>query len=390
VDNKRNFYFLEMNTRLQVEHPVTELVTGIDIVEQMIQVAAGEKLSLTQKNVKLKGWAIESRLYAEDPYRNFLPSIGRLTRYRPPHEGEADDGSIIRNDTGVFEGAEISMHYDPMVAKLCSWAPERVEAINAMARALNHFEVEGVGHNIPFLQAVMDNQRFRQGRLTTGFIAEEFPEGFKGVAPSESARHQLAAIAILAHVQRERRAAKISGAMDNHRRIIGVDWVARIAGATLPAKIDGEGNGLSVQFENGPVISVESDWSPGVTLATFEIDGAPQSIKIDRKGTGYRLRWRGLDEVVHVRSPRVAALAGLMLTRNAADTSKQLLCPMPGMLRSLHVKIGDPVEEGQTLAVVEAMKMENILKAERKGKVKLVHVAAGASLAVDELILEFE
>ncbi len=390
VDANRNFYFLEMNTRLQVEHPVTELITGIDLVEQMIRVSAGEKLSLAQKDVKLKGWAIESRLYAEDPYRNFLPSIGRLTRYRPPLEAEADDGSVIRNDTGVFEGAEISMHYDPMIAKLCAWAPERSEAIAAMARALNHFEVEGIGHNMPFLQAVMDHPRFKEGRLTTGFIAEEFPEGFKGVPPDEHARHHLAAVAIFAHITRERRAAKISGAMDNHRRVIGGDWVASINGAMPPAKVEGEGNWLSVQFAGGPVVSVESDWMPGKSLATFEIDGASQAIKISRAGTGHRLRWRGMDVVVHVRSPRVAELATMMPARKLLDTSKQLLCPMPGMLRALNVKVGDSVEDGQLLAVVEAMKMENLLKAERKGKIKAVHVAAGASLAVDELILEFE
>jgi propionyl-CoA carboxylase alpha chain len=390
VDGARNFYFLEMNTRLQVEHPVTELVTGIDLVEQMIRVAAGEKLALTQKDVKLKGWAIESRLYAEDPYRNFMPSIGRLTRYRPPLEGEADDGSIIRNDTGVYEGADISIHYDPMIAKLCAWAPDRSEAIAAMARALNHFEVEGIGHNMPFLQAVMDHARFKEGRLTTGFIAEEFPEGFKGVEASEAVRFQLAAVAVFAHVMRERRAAKISGAMENHRRELGSDWVVTLAGVTLPAQLEGEGNWVSVKFADGPVVSVESDWAPGISLGLFQVDGAEQSIKIERDGSGHRLRWRGIDVVAHVRTPRVALLAAMMLPRKVRDTSKQLLCPMPGMLRALNVKAGERVEQGQTLAVVEAMKMENLLKAERAGVVKAVHVATGASLAVDELILEFE
>ncbi len=259
VDGAKNFYFLEMNTRLQVEHPVTELITGIDLVEQMIRVAAGEKLSFGQDDVKLNGWAIESRLYAEDPYRNFLPSIGRLTRYRPPVEGKAADGSIVRNDTGVFEGGEISMYYDPMVAKLCAWAPDRLSAVDAMARALDDFEVEGIGHNLPFLSAVMQQQRFREGRLTTAYIAEEFPEGFHGVEPDEASARILAAVATLIHQVLQERAVQISGTIGNHRRTVAKDWVISFGETELPVTLEtGAEIRVPLFIEEGDMIRVDT------------------------------------------------------------------------------------------------------------------------------------
>ena len=390
VDASRNFYFLEMNTRLQVEHPVTELITGIDLVEQMIRVAAGEKLSFNQDDVKLNGWAIESRLYAEDPYRSFLPSIGRLSRYRPPREGRHDNGTVVRNDTGVYEGGEISMYYDPMIAKLCTWAPDRLTAINAMGAALDDFEVEGIGHNLPFLSAVMGQERFRSGRLTTAYIAEEFPEGFSGVLPNQAAARKLVAIAVLANQALQERAVQVSGTIGNHRRVVGKEWVATLAGfedaVTLQTTLDG----TSVVFTDGTRMSVASGWLPGQSHAVFHIDGEGMGVKVNLVGSAIRLRWRGMDVTARVRSPRVAELARLMPKKAPPDTSKMLLCPMPGVITLVAVKAGDHIEAGQTLATVEAMKMENVLKAERKGVVKRVAAAPGQSLAVDELILEFE
>ncbi|OOG74725.1 Acetyl-/propionyl-coenzyme A carboxylase alpha chain [Ensifer sp. M14] len=389
VDGNRNFYFLEMNTRLQVEHPVTELVTGLDLVEQMIRVAAGERLSFGQADIKLNGWAIESRLYAEDPYRNFLPSIGRLTRYRPPAEG-ANDGTVTRNDTGVFEGGEISMYYDPMIAKLCTWGPDRLTAVEAMAEALDRFEVEGIGHNLPFLSAVMQQQRFRDGRLTTAYIAEEFADGFHGVTPDDASARKLAAIAVSINQVQQERASQISGTIGNHRRIVGNDWVVNLADMDFPLTSGASADGAYVRFEDGTSASIAGDWTPGRTLATFNIDNQPMSVKVDLTGTAIRLRWRGIDVIARVRSPRVAELAKLMPKKLPPDTSKMLLCPMPGVITSVSVKAGDTVEAGQSLAIVEAMKMENILRAEKRATVKRVAVAAGASLAVDELIMEFE
>ncbi|MGN7737600.1 acetyl-CoA carboxylase biotin carboxylase subunit [Ensifer sp. 22564] len=390
VDAKRNFYFLEMNTRLQVEHPVTELITGLDLVEQMIRVASGEKLAFGQDDVKLNGWAIESRLYAEDPYRNFLPSIGPLTRYRPPVEGTRDNGTVTRNDTGVFEGGEISMFYDPMIAKLCTWAPDRQTAVEAMADALDQFEVEGIGHNLPFLAAVMQQQRFRDGRLTTAYIAEEFVDGFHGVAADERSLRKLAAVAVSVNQILQERASQISGTIGNHRRIIGHDWVVGLGDHDIAVTAGSSADGSYVSFADGSTVTIAGDWTPGRTLATFNIDNEPLSVKVDLAGTALRLRWRGIDVVAHVRSPRVAELARLMPKKLPPDTSRMLLCPMPGVITSVTVKAGDTVEAGQALAVVEAMKMENILRAEKRAVVKRVAVAAGASLAVDELIMEFE
>jgi propionyl-CoA carboxylase alpha chain len=388
VDGNRNFYFLEMNTRLQVEHPVTELITGLDLVEQMIRVAAGEELAFAQDDVVLNGWAVESRLYAEDPYRNFLPSIGRLTRYRPPREGVAASGTLVRNDTGVFEGGEISMYYDPMVAKLCTWGPDRLTAIDAMSAALDGFEVEGIGHNLPFLSSVMQHPRFRSGKITTAFIAEEFPDGFSGVEPTAADAKVLAAIAALVHQKRERRASQISGTMGNHARKIGAEWVVMLGRKIFPLVVADEAT--AVMFEEGDVFPISGEWNPGETLAKFMIGGQAVNIKIELKGSAIRLRWRGMDMTAYVRSNRVAQLAALMPEKLPPDTSKMLLCPMPGVVTGIAVSEGETVEAGQPLATVEAMKMENILKAERKGVVKKLVATAGQSLAVDELIMEFE
>ncbi|RWB69896.1 acetyl/propionyl/methylcrotonyl-CoA carboxylase subunit alpha [Mesorhizobium sp.] len=390
ADAEKNFYFLEMNTRLQVEHPVTELVTGLDLVEEMIRIAAGERLRFGQDDVRLNGWAIESRVYAEDPYRNFLPSIGRLTRYRPPVEGRREDGTIVRNDTGVFEGSEISMYYDPIIAKLCAWAPDRITAIDAMGRALDDFEVEGIGHNLPFLSAVMAQPRFREGRLTTAYIAEEFPVGFSGVEPDGTQARLLAAVAAFINVRIVRRSAQISGALANHARSIGREWIATVADREFACAMVQHGAVNVVAFADGPSLAVSSDWLPGDSHATFVVNGEAAGVKVSLNGSGLRLRWRGIDVTAFVRSPRVAELARLMPVKPPPDTSKMLLCPMPGVITSLAVRVGDTVEAGQTLATVEAMKMENVLRAERRAVVKAIAARAGASLAVDQLIMEFE
>jgi propionyl-CoA carboxylase alpha chain len=388
VDGNRNFYFLEMNTRLQVEHPVTELITGLDLVELMIRVAAGEPLPFTQGEIPLNGWAVESRLYAEDPYRKFLPSTGRLTRYRPPAEGRQGD-TVVRNDTGVYEGGEISRFYDPMIAKLCTWAPTRAAAIDAMSEALDAFEVEGIGHNLPFLSAVMEHPRFREGALTTAFIAEEWPEGFKGVTLPPEEMRRIAAAAVAMHRVAEIRRARISGRLDNHERQVGTDWVVSLNGDTLRATIQAEPGGADVSFADGTLLRVEGSWVPGQRLARLTVDGRPLVLKVDKATGGFRLRTRGADLRVHVRTPREAELAALMPEKLPPDTSRSLLCPMPGLLTRLLVAEGDEVEEGQALATVEAMKMENTLKAERTGRVSKLRAKEGETLAVDQVILDF-
>ncbi len=389
VDGERNFYFLEMNTRLQVEHPVTELITGIDLVEQMIRIAAGEKLPFAQDDIALNGWAIESRLYAEDPYRNFLPSTGRLTRYRPPEE-HAGEASAVRNDTGVYEGGEISIYYDPMIAKLCSWGPDRASALETMRMALDSFEVEGIGHNLPFLSAVMDHPRFVAGEITTAFIAEEYPDGFSGVELPEAELRRIAAAAAAMYRVVEIRRARISGRMDNHERRVGSDWVVALGGAEFAVTIEADRAGATVRFADGEEMRVTSDWQPGATLARLEVAGAPLVLKVEKRATGFRLRSRGADLVAHVRTPRQAGLARLMPEKLPPDTSRLLLCPMPGLVVKIDVAEGDTVEEGQALCTIEAMKMENILRAARKGVVSKINVAAGDNLAVDDVIMEFE
>ncbi|WGV17588.1 acetyl/propionyl/methylcrotonyl-CoA carboxylase subunit alpha [Fuscovulum ytuae] len=390
VDGNRNFYFLEMNTRLQVEHPVTELITGVDLVEQMIRVAAGEPLPFKQTDLKINGWAMESRLYAEDPYRNFLPSIGRLTRYRPPVEGKTTGGGIVRNDTGVYEGGEISMYYDPMIAKLCTWGETRAAAIEEMRLALDTFEVEGIGHNLPFCSAVMDHPRFTSGNITTAFIAEEYPEGFNGVVLDGAMLRRVAAAAAAMNRVAEIRRTRISGTMDNHQRRVGDDWVVSLQGESFAVKISADKAGSTVTFAEGTAHRVESDWTPGQQLARLTVDGRPLVMKVGKVPMGFRLRVRGADLKCFVRSPRQHDLSLLMPEKLPPDTSKFLLCPMPGLVVKINVSEGDEVQEGQALATVEAMKMENILKAERRGVVKKIAASAGASLKVDDIIMEFE
>ena len=411
VDGDKNFYFLEMNTRLQVEHPVTELITGVDLVEQMIRVAAGEELSLAQSDIGINGWAIENRVYAEDPYRGFLPSIGRLTRYRPPAEiaggpmldagtwpdlGKGprpvptDPPVAVRNDTGVYEGGEISMFYDPMIAKLCTWAPTRSDAIEAMRNALDGFEIEGIGHNIPFVAAVMDHPKFISGDMTTAFIAEEYPDGFEGVTLGEDALRHIAAATVAMYRVAEIRRTRVTGRMGNHERRVGTEWVADLGGMSFPVTLTADHSGADIRFEDSHVLRVESDWTPGQTLARLTVGGAPMILKVGKRTGGYRVRYRGADIDVRLWTPRQARVAHLMPEKVAPDTSKMLLCPMPGLVVKIDVEVGQEVEEGQALCTIEAMKMENILRAEKKGVVSKINADAGDSLAVDDVIMEFE
>ena len=369
VDKNRNFYFLEMNTRLQVEHPVTELITGIDLVEQMIRIATGEKLNFSQKSIKLNGWAMESRLYAEDPYRNFLPSIGRLTRYRPPAESVEKD-CIIRNDTGVYEGGEISMFYDPMIAKLCTWSSDREKAITAMENALDRFEIEGIGHNLPFLSAVMGHSRFKSGNITTAFIDEEYPDGFRGVIPSDGIQDILSATALIITRMKMKRISERDSTFDNP--VPKKDnLVIRINRENTNVTICDQQDGYEISLDDKMILaSIKHEL--GDSLAEVAIDDISYSVKVNPVIGGYCLRIRGVEQIVKVMNPRTAELANLMPDKMPADTSKYLLCPMPGLMVSILVSEGDVIEEGQALAMVEAMKMENVLRAEKPGKISKI------------------
>lgn len=388
VDSARNFYFLEMNTRLQVEHPVTEMISGLDLVELMIRSAAGEKLPLAQKDVKRDGWAIEARVYAEDPYRGFLPSTGRLTRYRPPHEG-THKGVTIRNDTGVFEGGEISVYYDPMIAKLSTHADTREKAIDAMASALDRFEISGIAHNVPFLAAIMHNPRFREGRLTTGFIAEEFPDGFKGALLSDEDSRLFVAAAVAAKLRRTQRAGQISGALNGGHQAAD-SFIASIAGrevAICDARLAVGSLRLAI---DGKIFEAIMDWFPGRPKLVLKHQGRETVFQIVRHAGGYRLSQGGREILVSVRSPYAAKLATLMLAKAPPDTSRLLLCPMPGLITALSVSQGQSVKAGDPLAVVEAMKMENVLLAERDGVIAKVLARKGDNLGRDDVILEFQ
>jgi len=400
-----SFYFLEMNTRLQVEHPVTEAITGIDLVEQMIRVAYGEKLSLTQDDIGIDGWAIENRVYAEDPYRGFLPSTGRLVEYAPPLPGWSEDETVagkarrgvargagsVRVDDGVYHGGEVSRFYDPMIAKLITWAPTRDEAADLQIEALDNFRIKGLGHNIDFLSAIMQHPRFRSGELTTGFIAEEYPEGFQGAPVTEEFARRLAAICAGNEFTLQSRARRISGQLDGDDGREGVkrmtsEWLVKLGDRRFEVVL-GEGHAMV----DGIRVDGNCDWMPGMVQATATNEqGQRFGLIVEREGNRWRVTTRGAAHTALVLPLRLAAHESLMIEKEPPDLSRLLICPMPGMLMKLHVAEGETVQPGQPLATVEAMKMENILRAEKEGVIAKINAAEGESLAVDSVILELE
>ena len=388
VDKDKNFFFLEMNTRLQVEHPVTELVTGIDLVEEMINIAYGKKISVSQEEVQSNGWAIESRIYAEDPYRNFLPSIGRLARYKPPQEVSHPE-KIIRNDTGVEEGGAISIYYDPMIAKLCVWGENRAKAIKYMTDALERFELEGVGHNIPFLSAVLNHSRFNVGDINTAFIEEEYPHGFKGATLNLYDQRLISSAIIMVHINNEMRRSKISGRVVECEVSTTQDWLVLVEETKFSLGLEIKDKELLIRYEDQEVHSLTSDWRPGKSVMNFTINLEQYALKVTNIPGGYRVRFKGADLTVYVKTKRQAQLLALMIKKEKNDDTKSLVCPMPGLIVSLDVTEGDKIEEGQSLCTIEAMKMENILRSERKGIVKLINKSVGDSIAVNDIIMEF-
>jgi propionyl-CoA carboxylase alpha chain len=384
----KSFYFLEMNTRLQVEHPVTEEVTGLDLVEQMIRVAAGEKLKFKQDDVKLNGWAVETRVYAEDPYRSFLPSTGRLIRYWPSIQ-KRDDDLVVRVDDGVADGGEVSMFYDPMIAKLITHAPTRIEAIEAQVEALDQFVIDGINDNVDFLSALMQHPRFREGNITTNFIAEEYPEGFEGAPADKQLIEDLTAIAGMVSVITDDRAVEISDQL-GERPHFPCERVVKIAGEQHKVRIKPYKGGTLAVTDDGDLVDIVGRWVPGQRLLTVVVDGRLRTVQVRRVGRNWELQTRGASHKVQVFSPHVASLAKHMIEKEPPDLSRLLLAPMPGLLTKLDVAVGDKVEPGQPVAVMEAMKMENILRAPKAATVKATPAKAGDSLAVDQVIVEFE
>lgn len=384
TDQDKNFYFLEMNTRLQVEHPVTEKITGLDLVEWMIRIAAGQSLDFGQEDIALNGWSIEARVYAEDPFRNFMPSSGRLSAYRPPQEDDT-----FRVDTGVSEGGEISVYYDPMIAKVISYGPTREQARTRMASALDEFHIHGVQHNIGFLAALMGHPRFAEGRLSTDFIAEEYPDGFhaQDLAPEDP--KILICVAASIHRAYQERASMISGQIQGRQRIVADDWMVVLHGENTPVTVTLNDSGYDLVLPSGAV-TLTSSWKLGEPLFYGEMEGKRFCIQVERTGIAYRLTHAGAEADVLVLSSRITELQALMPVKEAPDTSKFLLSPMPGLLVSLAVTEGQEIKAGEELAVVEAMKMENVLRAEQDGIVAAVKAAPGESLMVDQVILEFE
>ena len=384
----KSFYFLEMNTRLQVEHPVTEEITGLDLVEQMIRIAAGEKLGFNQDDIGINGWSVETRVYAEDPYRSFLPSTGRLVRYRPSVEHREKD-IVVRVDDGVADGGEVSMFYDPMIAKLVTWAPTREKAIDAQTQALDQFVIDGISDNVDFLSALMQHPRFRSGNITTNFIEEEYPQGFAGAPADAQLIADLAAIAGMVAVITDERAAEISDQLGEPPHF-SCERVVKIASERHKVRIKPYKGGTLALLDGGELIDIVGRWRPGQRLLTVLVDGRERTVQVRRVGRDWELETRGACHKVQVRQLHVAELSKHMIEKPAPDLSRLLLAPMPGLLTRLDVAVGDKVEPGQPVAVMEAMKMENILRAPKAARVKATSAKAGDSLAVDQVIVEFE
>ncbi|MBU3606772.1 acetyl-CoA carboxylase biotin carboxylase subunit [Polynucleobacter sp. MWH-Creno-3A4] len=397
VGKDKSFYFLEMNTRLQVEHPVTESITGLDLVEQMIRVAAGEKLAFQQSDVKLDGWSMECRINADDPFRNFLPSTGRLVKYRPP---ESVHG--VRVDTGVYEGGEIPMFYDSMIAKLIVHGKDRSEAIEKMRSALNDFVIRGIHSNIPFQAALLQHPRFVNGDFTTGFIAEEYPEGFKkdSVQPVDPKR--LAALAAFMRYRYLEHIKMIDGQLAGHEMVIAKKFVVvtgKKSGSMndpyeVPVRIELKDGIYSVYIDEADGVSrydIESNWRPGQICLHATINRSSKvTAQVERKGVKFYLVLDGAQYECMVLSPLGAELQRRMPVKLPPDTSKLVMSPMPGLLTKIAVKVGEAVTAGQKLASIEAMKMENTLSAIQDGVVAEICANEGDSLAVDQLIIRFE
>lgn len=383
----KSFYFLEMNTRLQVEHPVTEMITGVDLVEQMIRSACGETLRIKQEDLSIKGWAIESRVYAEDPYRKFLPSIGRLKRFITPAEGKLGEGQV-RIDSGVREGDEISIFYDPMIAKLVTHGATRDIALDTQASALDHFYVGGIRDNIAFCSAVVDQQRFRSGNITTAYIADEFTDGFTGVSASGWQTKVMICVAAYINSFERRRASKISGRVSQESNLRR-EWIVILDKVHHKVSIDMDGSLASVSIEDQKPIQLDSDWVPGSVIFEGVLDGEFFAVKVGKTAEGINLQHRGVSAGAIVYSPRAAEFKIKLPERKEPDLTKLVISPMPGLMVSIDVEVGQAVEEGQTVCVIEAMKMQNTIKAEANGNVKAINVAAGESVAADQVMIEF-
>ena len=384
VDDTGNFYFLEMNTRLQVEHRVTELVTGIDLVEQMIRIAAGEKLPFTQDDIKINGWAFESRIYAEDPTRGFLPSTGRIIKYQEP---EAKPGTLL--DTSIYEGGEVSMFYDPMIAKYCTHAPTREQAANLMVEGLSDFVIQGIAHNAGFLQAVLSHERFRKGDISTNFIEQEWPAGFTGAELSTEAQKVCMAVAVFCSLRDIEREAQITGQLPGRTPAIGARWVVTLAGNSVSVYARKKEYGYDISYDDGMVV-IRSAWKLGRKLFQGTVNGKPVSVRVSPLAEGYQLNFAGAEVKATLRTLRVAELGQYMPVRESTVSQFEITAPIAGLISAVHVNAGDAIRAGQQLFVIEAMKMENIIYADHDAKVKAVHVKAPSTVTSGQLVIEFE
>ncbi len=381
VDKKQNFYFMEMNTRLQVEHCVTELVYGLDLVEQMLIVAAGEKITLKQTDLKPNGWAIESRICSEDPARKFLPSSGRITQYQEPPKN-----SKIRVDSGISEGGEVSMFYDQMISKLCTHAPTRLEAIELMRKALSEYIILGISHNISFLEAIMQNSRFIEGNFSTGFIAEEYPDGFLGAEINSEITLAFIGVAIHIHMTEAIRAASI---IDDRASTVGTRWVVNIDNESYPIIIKPVADGYNIRYESNRIY-VRSNWIIGASLFRGKVNNKNVNVRIENILNNYKLTYAGREVIASIRSPRVAELEQFMPTTNKNKVQPTLSAPLSGMIVKIFVKPGEEVKAGQKLLIIEAMKMENVICAEHTSKILAINVAENDQVAVGTVVIEFE
>jgi propionyl-CoA carboxylase alpha chain len=384
IDKDKNFYFLEMNTRLQVEHCVTELITNVDLVEQMVRVARGEKLELKQEDVKLEGWAFESRIYAEDPARGFLPSSGRITQYREPQRS-----NNVRVDSGIYEGGEVSMFYDAMVSKLCTYAPTRMEAIEHMQKSLGEYVIRGISHNISFLEAIMANPKFQSGDISTKFIENEYPDGFLGAELTSEITKVFLCVGLHIYMEDAKRAAQTNGKLRDRERQIGTRWVIGVDDNMFPVVIRDVEGGYNIRFE-GARLSIRSNWVLGDALLQGTVNDKIVNVKIEDFPGGYYLNYAGVTSKVIVRSPRVAELEKFMPVSKNNEKPRSLNAPLAGSVVAIKVEKGDEIKIGQEVAIIEAMKMENIIIAVSQGIVGDILVKQGDSVSANQILMEIE